>query len=68
MTSLTVDEQRAVAIARALKRVLKQGGPLVSKPEYVLPRGLVPGSREHALYLTYVIAIDYMVDAEKLWQ
>jgi len=48
--------------------VLERGGPLVSMPEYVLPRGLEPGSREHVLYLTYVIAVDYMVDAEKLWR
>lgn len=37
-------------------------------PEHQLPRNLVAGSREHALYLTYVISIDYMTDAEKLWQ
>jgi hypothetical protein len=36
-------------------------------PEYQLPRNLAAGSREHALYLTYVISIDYMTDAEKLW-
>jgi len=39
-----------------------------SMPEYVLPRNLKEGSREHALYLTYVISIDYMTDAEKLWE
>ena len=36
-------------------------------PEYILPPNLVKGSREHALYLTYVISIDYMTDAVKLW-
>lgn len=39
-----------------------------SMPEYVLPRNLEEGSREHALFLTYVISIDYMIDAEKLWK
>lgn len=39
-----------------------------SMPEYILPRNLDKGSREHALYLTYVISIDYMTDAEKLWR
>ena len=39
-----------------------------SMPEYVLPRNLEEGSREHALFLTYVISIDYMTDAEKLWK
>jgi endonuclease III len=36
-------------------------------PEYILPRNLKEGTKEHALYLTYVISIDYMTDAEKLW-
>jgi len=39
-----------------------------SMPEYVLPRNLKEGTREHALFLTYVISIDYMTDAEKLWK
>ena len=39
-----------------------------SMPEYILPRNLVEGSMEHALFLTYVISIDYMTDAEKLWK
>jgi len=39
-----------------------------SMPEYVLPRNLKEGTREHALFLTYVISIDYMTDAEKLWR
>jgi len=33
-----------------------------------LPKNLQAGSREHALYMTYVISIDYMTDAERLWQ
>jgi len=39
-----------------------------SMPEYVLPRNLKEGTREYALFLTYVISIDYMTDAEKLWR
>jgi len=39
-----------------------------SMPEYVLPRNLKKGTREHALFLTYVISIDYMTDAVKLWR
>jgi len=37
-------------------------------PEYILPRNLVPGSKEHAQYLTFVISIDYMTDAVELWR
>lgn len=39
-----------------------------SMPEYVLPRNLKEGTSEYALFLTYVISIDYMTDAEKLWK
>lgn len=39
-----------------------------SMPEYVLPRNMKGGTRKHALYLTFVISIDYMTDAEKLWR
>jgi len=63
-----IDHDKAVNIAKILLDLIRQGHWLVSMPEYQLPRNLVAGSREHALYLTYVISIDYMTDAEKLWQ
>lgn len=37
-------------------------------PKWILPRGVKPGSKEHAVYLTYVIAVDFGVDAEALWK
>jgi len=36
-------------------------------PEYILPP-VDEGSRELALYYTYVIAVDYQTDAQKLWR
>jgi len=36
-------------------------------PEYILSDNLVEGSKEHALYLTFIVSIDYMTDAVKLW-
>jgi len=36
-------------------------------PEYIPPAGLDRSSREYALYLTYVIAIDFQTNAVKLW-
>jgi len=36
-------------------------------PEYLPPAGLDKSSREYALYLTYVIAIDFQTNAVKLW-
>jgi len=62
-----VDESKAVNIARILLDLIEQKHWLVSMPEYRLPQSLQAGSREHALYLTYIISIDYMTDAEKLW-
>ncbi|MEM4727854.1 MAG: hypothetical protein QXD04_06360, partial [Candidatus Bathyarchaeia archaeon] len=63
-----IDYDRAVKIARVLSDLILHAHRLVSMPEYQLPRNLLAGSREHALYLTYVISIDYMTDAEKLWR
>jgi len=34
----------------------------------ILDGNLKEGTREHALFLTYVISIDYMTDAVKLWK
>ena len=62
-----IDENKADNIARALKGLIEQRHWLVSVPEYQLPRNLQAGTREHALYLTYTISIDYMTNAEKLW-
>lgn len=36
-------------------------------PEYILPKNMIKGSRKHSLYLTYVISVDYMTNAVKLW-
>jgi hypothetical protein len=63
-----IDDDKAVSIAEILLGLIEQRHRLISMPEYQLPRNLQAGSREHALYLTYVISIDYMTDAEKLWR
>lgn len=70
-TRFESDEERAHKIAeRLLDQFYNQKGFFkgYSMPEYVLPRNLVKGSREHALYLTYVISIDYMTDAKNSGQ
>jgi len=65
-----LNEEKAVAIARRLhddfygQKGFFQGYMM---PEYILPDNLVEGSKEHAQYLTFVISIDYMTDAVKLW-
>lgn len=66
-----VDDVKAFKIAeRLFDQFYRRKGFFedYSMPEYVLPRNLEEGSREHALFLTYVISIDYMTDAEKLWR
>ena len=65
---LAIDDGKAVKIANILLSLHTEKHSLVSMPEYQLPRNLHPGSREHANYLTYIISIDYMTDAEKLWR
>ena len=70
-TQFEINDSKALKIARKLfddfygKKGFFKGTPM---PEYVLPRNLKEGTKQHALYLTYVISIDYMVDAEKLWK
>ena len=39
-----------------------------SMPEYILPGNMISGSREHALWLTFVVSVDYMADAVRLWK
>ena len=66
-----IDEVKAIDISRRLlDQFCQQKGFFkeYSMPEYILPSNLEKGSREHALYLTYVISIDYMTNAEKLWR
>ena len=66
-----VDDLKAFKIAeRLFDQFYNRKGVFAdySMPEYVLPRNLKEGTREHALYLTYVISIDYMTDAVRLWK
>lgn len=70
-TEFVIDDLRAVKIGGLLFDLFNNRQGFFedySMPEYILPRNLVEGSREHALFLTYVISIDYMTDAEKLWK
>jgi len=66
-----IDEKKAAKIAETLLGLFYRRKGFFegySMPEYILPRNLGKGSREHALYLTYVISVDYMTDAEDLWR
>jgi endonuclease III len=70
-TEFRIDDLKAVKIAgRLFNQFYNRQGFFAnySMPEYVLPKNLREGSREHALFLTYVISIDYMTDAVRLWK
>jgi len=70
-TQFEIDDPKALKIASKLfadfygKKGFFKDKPM---PEHMLPRNLKEGTKQHALYLTYVVSIDYMVDAEKLWK
>jgi hypothetical protein len=67
----SIDHDKASAIGRILlDQFYNKRGFFkdYEMPEYILPLNLVHRSKEHALYLTYVISIDYMTDAVKLWR
>lgn len=64
------DINKATNIARILYEQFKNKSGFFKgyeMPEYVPPSGLDKTSREYALYLTYVIAIDFQTNAVKLW-
>jgi len=66
-----IDDLKAIKIAgRLYNQFYNRSGFFkdYSMPEYLLPKNLQEGSKEHALFLTYVISIDYMTDAVKLWK
>jgi endonuclease III len=67
----SIDDVKAFKIAeRLFDQFYNRKGIFAdySMPEYILPRNLKAGTREYALFLTYVISIDYMTDAVKLWE
>jgi len=69
-TVLVEDYEKALSIAKILRDQFSSKTGFFkdySMPEYLLPKSVVSGSREHALYLTYVISIDYQTNAVKLW-
>ena len=61
---------RAREIANILYNAWNSEGVFGTKymPEDWLPEGVEPGSSEHALFITLTIALDYMRDADQLWE
>ncbi len=70
-TEFEIDSTRAQKIAATLfDQFYNHKGFFTGyvMPEYIPPKNLKLGTKEHAQYLTYVISIDYMTDASKLWK
>lgn len=63
---------RAVTVADRLFDAFQGGGPGIfatkDMPEDLVPPGTSQGSREHLLFLTFTVAIDYQRDASQLWR
>lgn len=68
---ISLDLQKAEKIGKILRNLFETRTGFFAgyiMPEYVLPKNIREGSLEHALYLTYVISVDYQTDAVKLWR
>lgn len=67
---LKIDPKRGQEIAYILIKSYRDGGIFghtPRMPEAILPEGISKGSREHLLFLTLTVSIDYMRDADRLW-
>ncbi len=69
--SIVSDPVRAQEVAELLYKAFNESAEGVfgytTMPEDILPAGVEKGSREHRLFITLTVSIDYMRDAEALW-
>jgi hypothetical protein len=68
---LEIDAARAGEIARLLAGPESQSARALlgdEMPESYPPVGVEAGSLEHLLFITLIVSIDYMRDADQLWQ
>jgi len=68
--SVVIDAQRGSLVAEKLLQMYITTGIFGNKamPEDYPPQGVEIGSREHLLFLTLTVAIDYMRNADALWE
>jgi len=69
MHTLKFDKERGAKVAEILFRTFNMAGIFGRNdmPEDKPPKGVKRGSIEHALFITLTVAIDYMRDANQLW-
>lgn len=70
MTLFELDVPRARAVAAQLTAAYKDEGIFGNQemPEDLAPPGVDAGSEEHMRFITLTVAIDYMRNADQLWQ
>ena len=66
---LQIDKRKGREIAKKLYKDFSTTGVHGKKemPEDILPIGIIQGSLEHLLFITFSVSIDYMRDANSLW-
>ena len=70
MAEIGVDLERGREAAKMLLEAFATTGihGRTDMPEDTLPAGITKGSREHVLFITLTVAIDYQRDAAQLWE
>jgi hypothetical protein len=67
---VNLDPERGKEVAKLLYEAYTKTGIFGKKemPEDILPKGMTKGSREHVLFITFTVAIDYLREADELWE
>jgi hypothetical protein len=69
--SLIVDQRKARELGESIYHQYQNRLGLFEKyepPDYSLPKGIISGSKGHALFLTYVFALDDMINSNSIWK
>jgi hypothetical protein len=70
-TDFLIDDQKAEKLSKKLLTDFARKTGVFeaySSPGQALPMKMKTGSREHALFLTYLVSIDYITDSVQLWK
>jgi hypothetical protein len=67
---VNLDPERGKEVAKLLYEAYTKTGIFGKKemPEDILPKGMIKGSREHVLFITFTVSIDYQRKADELWE
>ena len=69
---IQIDTERAIKVGSILLNTYEKigifGYKMGDMPELLKPKSLKRGSLQHVHYLTLLVALDYMRDANQLWQ